>query len=200
MIDNKTRKIIPRWEWRTFGDNLESAESKIRKFNYSRIMDSSETYILSRESNHNIKIRHELLDVKILKNVNEKHLEQWHPTMKSPFPIYQNTIDTIFSYANLHKVNYERSKYSYHQFIHEIVKNHPKLLVVEVSKKRYGFMIDDVMVEIAELQIANNFIRTIAVEHVDANLTIDMVTKLELIHFENINYISCLKIIAGWNN
>ena len=188
MIDTNTIKIIPRWEWRIFGDNFESAESKIRKFNCFRIRDCHETYILSRESNHNIKIRHELLDVKMLKNVDKNNLEQWHPIMKSPFPINQNSIDTLFSYANIPNVNHERSKYSYHQFIHEIVKNHPKLIVVKVSKKRFGFIIDDVIVEIVELQIANKSIRTIAVEHEDANLTLDMVIKLDLRQFDNTNY------------
>lgn len=200
MIDNNTNKIIPRWEWRSFGDNFGSAESKIRKSKCSRIRESHETYILSKESNHNIKIRHDLLDVKILQKVNIDNLEQWKPILKSPFPIYQNTLDSLFSFANLSKVNYKRSKYSYHQFIQEIIKNHPKLTVVDVSKKKFGFLINDVPIEIAQLLIASKTVQTIAVEHVDANLTMGMVNQLDLTKFNNINYVSFLKEFAGWNS
>jgi len=54
-------KIIPRWEWRTFGDDLSKGEENIKKQGNSRDRVSKEIYILSKNSNENTKNLMELV-------------------------------------------------------------------------------------------------------------------------------------------
>ena len=59
--------IIPRWEWRTFGNEFGVAEEKIKAYEMGNFKKSEEKYILSRNSNDNTKIRDDLMDIKSLK-------------------------------------------------------------------------------------------------------------------------------------
>lgn len=62
-------KIIPRWEWRTFGSKFGVSEEKIQNHKLGNFKRSSEKYILSKNSNDNCKIRDDLMDIKRLKQV-----------------------------------------------------------------------------------------------------------------------------------
>jgi len=66
-----------------------------------------------------------------------------------------------------------------------------------VFKNRTGYMIDDCIVEIADLRFNETAIRTIAVEMADPDLVMKTVNSLGLGEFENINYVSALKRFAG---
>ena len=69
-------KIIPRWEWRTFGENFGVSEEKIKAYELGNFKKSSEKYILSANSNENCKVRDELMDIKSLQQINDDKLEQ----------------------------------------------------------------------------------------------------------------------------
>ncbi|MBC8479573.1 MAG: hypothetical protein H8D46_03825 [FCB group bacterium] len=191
-------KIIPRWEWRTFGESFGTAETNIGKYECTRVKESSEVYIISKMGGNNTKIRDMLMDIKLLETINTDKLEQWMPVMKSSFPVATEDISEVFKAANIKTPDYKREKYTYDQFLDELINNHPDLKAVGVFKKRYGYMIDEAIVEIADLQINGTSIKTAAVEHENPQLVIDTVRKLELDQFENINYITGIKQVVGW--
>lgn len=191
-------KIVPRWEWRTFQEDLGSSAVKIGAFECTRVRESSEVYLVSRQGVNNTKIRDMLMDIKILKTINPDKLEQWRPVMKSSFPIGHEDIKTVFDAVNIPVPEFDRPEYTYDQFLKELIQNQPELRVVGVFKKRYGYMIDNSIVEIADLQINGTSIKTAAVEHEDPELVINTVRKLELHQFENINYIKHIKGVIGW--
>ena len=76
-----------RWEWRTFGDDLGDAETRLRALTRERLHESDETYLLRPEGRDAVKVREGLMDVKHLEQVNGDGLELWRPVMKSPLPI-----------------------------------------------------------------------------------------------------------------
>ena len=43
-------EIVPRWEWRTFGDEFGAAEERFAALEPERIQESDELYLLSRTS------------------------------------------------------------------------------------------------------------------------------------------------------
>lgn len=188
-------KIIPRWEWRTFGHSFGIAEDKIRTFP-TKVRESSEVYILSSESMDNTKIRDMLMDIKYLVQVNDHKLEQWNPLLKAGFPL---PVDALRKTVTSWKVNVPEAAFkeqSYENFL-SLVKNHPKLKAVNVFKERHGFTINNCIVEIANLKFNDQPIRTIAVEQEDPVLVWDTVKSLNLDGFENINYLKALKSHAG---
>jgi hypothetical protein len=189
-------KIIARWEWRTFGYTFGVAEEKIKTFP-AKVRESSEVYILSARSMDNTKIRDMLMDVKYLVQVNEKKLEQWNPLMKAGFPIQPDQVRQTVQAWKVDVPEPAITTYTYDDFLNQLVAKHPQLKMVHVYKERHGFTINNCIVEIANLKFDNEPIRTVAVEHEDANLVWDTVTMLGLDGFENINYLKALKKFAN---
>ncbi|MDP3831189.1 MAG: hypothetical protein Q8Q47_07960 [Ignavibacteriaceae bacterium] len=190
-------EIIPRWEWRTFTNDLGTAEVNIRKFPEGKTRESDEVYILSEVSMDNTKVRDDLMDIKTLQQVNEDRLEQWLPIMKGTFPLPVSEIEKVYKCFKVALPKFERSEYTFDQYIEEVIKPSFLLKAVNVHKKRTGFTINNTIVEIAEVTVNGNVIKTVAVEMEDPELVIKTVRELELDQFPNINYLRGLKNLVG---
>ena len=77
--------IIPRWEWRSFGRCFGEAEARLAALTPEGVQESDEVYLLS-GAGGNVKVRADLMDIKMLQQVNADGLEQWTPVMKAGFP------------------------------------------------------------------------------------------------------------------
>ena len=53
--------IVPRWEWRTFGDSFGQAESRFASLSPERAQESDDLYLLSRASDASVKVRDGLI-------------------------------------------------------------------------------------------------------------------------------------------
>ena len=87
----------------------------------------------------------------------------------------------------------KRDEYTYDQFIEEIVGGLDDLAVVKVTKKRHGFMIREVIVEVAEVTFDGVPLKTAAAEHIDPALVMEVVRELGLNALPNVNYIKAMK-------
>ncbi len=192
-------KIIPRWEWRTFGENFGVAEENITAHECTRALESSEVYILSKKSGENIKVRDTLMDIKVLRNA-ENDLEQWFPIMKATFPIGAEEAEEVFKAAGVEVEVNEGDTWEYDAFISKMVDTNPDLKAVGVFKKRYGYLIEGATVEIADLTIDGNAIRTTAVEDADPELVTRLVKELGLSGYENISYIKAMRRMVGFED
>ncbi len=191
-------KIIPRWEWRTFGDKFEDAENKIKKQGNGRHRQRSEIYILSQKSNDNTKIREGLMDIKSPIRINEETgLEQWTVVTKADFPIHINDLVVVYKAFGIPMPYLEKDQYSYSEYLNELIKPNSHLKIVDVHKNRHGYIIDDAIVEIAEVKFDEYETKTIAVEHANPDLVLETMKKLELTDYENINYIKAMKTQFG---
>ncbi len=190
-------KIVPRWEWRTFGKSLEEGIQTIKQYPEGKVRQSAEIYILSEKSNDNTKIRDQLMDIKTLLRVNEHGLEQWTPILKAGFPIHITDLAIVFKAFNLPLPYLKKDEYSYDEYLADIIGKNKNLFLVNVFKERHGFIIDDCIVEYAEVKFNGEPIQTIAVEHADPELVLKTVEKLNLAHYENINYIKAMKSHIG---
>ena len=192
-------KIIPRWEWRTFGDDLTKGEENIEKYGNARHRESKEIYILSKKSNDNTKIRDELMDIKSpIRINNETGLEQWTVLAKSAFPIHINDLALVYKAFGLQLPYLDKDEYSYEEYIEELIGKNPDLKMINVEKNRHGYLIDDAIVEIAEVKFNEFSTKTIAVEHADMEMVLNTVKKLGLTEYENVNYIKAMKRTFGF--
>ena len=190
-------KIIPRWEYRVFAEDLGAVEGNIREHEVTRVKESTEDYIVCRSSGNNVKVRDGLLDIKQLENTNEDTLEQWMPVMKVGFPCPADDVARIFSAFDLVRPEMERDEYTYDQFIEEVVGGSDGLAVVKVTKKRTGFMVREVIVEVAEVTFDGVALKTAAAEHIDPALVMEVARELGLDAFPNVNYIRAMKGAVG---
>lgn len=190
-------KIIPRWEWRTFTENLGQAETTICSHPEEKTRQSSEVYILSEVSSDNTKIRDDLMDIKTLQQVNEDRLEQWLPIMKGTFPLPAAEIEKVFRCFRVTLPKMARQEYTFEQYLNELIRPSKLLRAVNVHKKRTGFAINNCIVEIAEVTVDNRMTKTAAVEMEDPEKVIFTVRELGLDAFPNINYLRGLKNLIG---
>ncbi|MBV6512422.1 MAG: hypothetical protein FMNOHCHN_01919 [Ignavibacteriaceae bacterium] len=190
-------EIIPRWEWRTFSNDLGKAEENIRRHPEGKTRESDEVYILSEVSMDNTKVRDGLMDIKTLQQVNEDRLELWLPIMKGQFPLPVSEIKKVFKCFRVALPNFARVEYTFQQYLDEVIKPSTLLKALNVHKKRTGFTINNTIVEIAEVTVDGKVIKTAAVEMEDPALVIKTVRELELDKFPNINYLRGLKNLVG---
>lgn len=186
-------KIIPRWEWRTFGDTFGESEKRFAAFTPEKVRESSEIYILSAVSNDNTKIRDLLMDIKTLQQVNEDGLEQWKPIMKGAFPLPAAEIAKVFGAFRVEPPAFARTAYTLEQFVNELVKPSRHLRAVDVKKVRTGYTINGCIAEMAEVTADGRKTRTVAIESEDPAKVIATVRELALDRLPNINYLRGLK-------
>lgn len=191
------QEIIPRWEFRTFANDLGKAEENIRKHDEGKTRESDEVYILSEVSMDNTKVRDNLMDIKTLVQVNEDRLEQWNPIMKGTFPLPVAEIENVFKCFRVAVPVFARAEYTFEQYLAEVIGASSLLKAVNVHKKRTGYTINGCIVEIAEVTVNNTTIKTAAVEMEDPAKVIATVRELGLDTFPNINYLRGLKNMAG---
>ena len=77
--------IIPRWEWRTFGTRFGRSRRGFSRLDPDRHPGERRAVPVV-AGGDNVKVRDDLLDIKVLKEVNADGLEQWTPVMKAAFP------------------------------------------------------------------------------------------------------------------
>lgn len=107
--------MIPRWEWRTFGDGFGAAEDRFAALTPERVGESEETYLVSATSDVSVKVRDGVLDMKERIAVAEDGLEQWRPVVKQPFPIQvpdaQRVFDALEANVRVMRVHKSRTHY-----------------------------------------------------------------------------------------
>ncbi len=190
-------EIIPRWEWRSFGTDLGQAEKNLEKYECTRVLDSAEDYIVTTKGGNNVKVRDGKLDIKELRNTNGDTLEQWMPVLKVGFPCKAEEAARIFESFNMDSLAMDQEEYTYDEFINNVVGSCEDLAVVKVVKKRFGYMLGEVIVELAEVTFDGVSWKTMAVEHTDPDLVMSTVKELELDSFDNVNYIRAMKRSIG---
>lgn len=190
--------IVARWEWRTFGKgDFGVGEKTLQALPMDSNKRTDEEYILSRNSDENVKIRFDLIDVKSLQKVNADGLEQWLPVLKTGFPIAADELSGLAEILKVELPELERAEYTHDQFIEELVVPHKDLELVQVKKDRDIYKIDGATAEIAAAEFNGVAWRTMCVEHEDPVLIMKVVEKLGMKGVENMNYIQAMKKSVG---
>jgi exopolyphosphatase/guanosine-5'-triphosphate,3'-diphosphate pyrophosphatase len=189
--------IIPRWEWRTFGESFGEADRRFASLTPRDIEDSDETYLLSATVDENVKIRDRLMDIKALQQVNADGLEQWKPVMKAGFPVPAADVGKVFEALQVVTPPLARATYTLGQLIEELVKPAGRVRTVSVHKRRARYRIDECAAEMTEVAANGKNMRTVAIESEDPSRVIAVVRGLGLGRFENISYPRGLKRLVG---
>jgi len=155
--------IIPRWEWRAFGMSFGSAEAAFDALSPLETKDSDELYFLA-PGRANVKVRDDLLDIKVLKEVDSNGLERWMPVMKQAFPLISDDIGSIFEVWTVTPPVLDRDVYTLGQFLEELIEPSSTVQAVNVHKHRVRYMVGGCMAELTDVLVDGKGTRTIAVE------------------------------------
>jgi exopolyphosphatase / guanosine-5'-triphosphate,3'-diphosphate pyrophosphatase len=190
-------EIIPRWEWRAFGDDFGGTGNPFAGYQSSGTQDSDETYFLSPASSENVKVRDGLLDIKKFQLANADGLEQWKPVLKHGFPLPVAEIKSMFEVLGVPAPALSRADYTLQQLVDEVITPVPGMRVVKVHKTRTRYNVEGCMSESAQVTVDGKATRTIALELEDAGKVIGAVRKLGLESYGNVSYPKGLKRLVG---
>jgi hypothetical protein len=195
----------PRFEFRTFGQDFSEsaklmAELSIPVPEKVRHRQSEELYIVSRANNiNNIKIRDGRLDIKTyVQNIQE--LEQWNPIMKVEFPIRKTMINNdIFPAFNVKMKRLIKNEFTLSEF-QKLIEENKYLQGVRVIKERFGYMVNNTICEIANVQINGTKVVSMNSESTEIKDIIKTLDDVKLNNVENINYLEAIKRVIGMIN
>ncbi len=190
--------IVPRWEWRTFGERFDVAEDELGALAPDRIEESDETYLLSLDGTDTVKVRGGLLDIKHLEEVSGEGLERWMPVMKAAFPLAAGDVGATLTALGVALASPPGDVPTVEELLAELVKPNPRLLAIGVRKRRGRFTLDGCMVELTEVDTDSGATRTVAVESPDLQLVVATVRRLGLEGRPNVSYPRALKALAGF--
>lgn len=190
--------IVPRWEWRTFGDEFRAAEDRLAELSPSRIDDSDELYVVSSRGEASIKIRGGLLDVKRLEQVSDDGLEQWRPVAKAEFPIAASEITSLLSALDVTVPALRRHEYGLDELVDDVVRPSADLLSVPVHKRRAHYTFGGCMAELTEVRTGQKATRTLAVESEDPARVRVAVEDLGLGSLPNVSFPRGLMALVGF--
>jgi len=180
--------IVPRWEWRRFGD----VEARLEETGPERVQESDELYLLSPVSDASVKVRDGLMDVKRLQRVDEHGLEQWLPVLKAPFPLTPDGVSVVARALELPAPETANASYTLDELVALTGARR-----VDVHKVRHRYDLGGCAAELTDIRAGSDSTRTIAVESEDPARVVDAVGSLGLSLQPNTCMARGLKALVG---
>jgi exopolyphosphatase / guanosine-5'-triphosphate,3'-diphosphate pyrophosphatase len=189
--------IVPRWEWRTFGEGFGEAGQRFAALAREKVQTSTEVYLLVRGSDANVKYRESVLDIKQLERVNEDGLEQWRPLLKAPFPLTADATARLLAALGLPPSSLKSAAVSFDELLASLESISPGIRGVLVSKTRVRYQVHGCVAELTDVSADGKTVRTTAIEDADPARVIAAVRAMGLDGYPNVNYPRGLKRLVG---
>lgn len=196
-------KIVPRAEFRVFGPGVIDLV-KGKMWNGKTVLFQArkmpaETYFLSVHTNEaNVKVRDGLLDIKTKVGETPEGYEIFQPRGKFQFPVKKADLQTIL--ANLKvEMPLEKDTYTIDEFI-AMARRHPDTTAVTVEKMRYGFTIDGVICEYAQVWFNGAMVESACAESENYAGMKTVVEGLGIAAMPNTNYLKAAKHVVGMDS
>lgn len=193
-------KIIPRAEFRVFGKDIidlvskKMWECKAQLFAARKM--PAETYFLSVHTNEaNVKVRDGLLDIKTKVSETPEGYEIFQPRGKFQFPVKKDDLATILSHLKV-EMKLDKDTYTIDEFI-AMARKHPDMTPVTVEKMRYGFSVEGIICEYAQVWFNGAMVETACCESENYAGMKKAVEALGLAAMPNLNYLKAAKKVVG---
>lgn len=197
---DEAARIVPRAEFRVFGQNLIEGV-KARMWNGRTVLFQArrmplETYFLSSRTNEaNVKVRDGLLDIKTKVGETADGYEIFQPRGKFQFPVKREDLAKILSHLRV-DIALPAESCTIDEFI-AIARAHADLCPVTVEKMRYGFTIDGIICEYAQVWFNGAMVESACVESENYDGMRQVIEGLGLAQLPNTNYLRAAKKVVG---
>jgi len=193
-------KIVPRAEFRVFGkDVIEGVKQRIwngKTVLFQARKMPAETYFLSVNTDEaNVKVRDGLLDIKTKVGETPEGYEIFQPRGKFQFPVSQADLATILSHLKVN-IQLTQKTYTIDEFI-AIARKHPELTPVTVEKMRYGFTIEGIICEYAQVWFNGAMVESACAESENYAGMKAVIEGLGIQNLTNTNYLRAAKRVVG---
>ena len=158
--------IVPRWEWRTFGSSFGPAEATFASLVPYSVQESDELYVLGSGTDAIVKVRAGLMDLKVLRDVDNDGLEQWAPEMKVGFPLPTAQLTRVVEALGIATGVLDSNPYPLDRLLTDVFEP-AGARVVQVHKHRQRYTVGECMAELTDVTADGLPARTIAIEAED---------------------------------
>ncbi len=196
----EAEKIVPRAEFRVFGhDIIEKVKESMWGcgavlFKARRM--PAETYFLSVHTTEaNVKVRDGLLDIKTKVGETPEGYEIFQPRGKFQFPVSKTDLAVILSHLKV-EMPLDKDQYGIDEFI-EMVRKHPDMTAVSVEKMRYGFTVEGIICEYAQVWFNGALLESACCESEDYAGMKKAVEALGIAAMPNTNYLKAARRVVG---
>lgn len=191
--------LAPRFEFRVFAPDLSFVLPRLYALGQGEEdTESAEQYLVSRFSDQaNSKIRNHRLELKILIH-KENDLEQWLPYAQHEFPLPAELLrQKLFPVWAIDEPAGVGGAYSLDRLLAEVVAPAPGLFLVDVTKRRAKFNLENARAEYDELRINGQPIQSVAVESIGPETVLRWREELGLADDPNESYVAAIKRLAA---
>ena len=176
--------IVPRWEWRTFARSVR-ADAVFDALAATAVDESDEVYLLA-SGGDNVKVRHGLVDVKVLRETDAAGLQRWEPILKAPFPLDTATARTVLQGLRRPPPALPTDGLSLDDVVAAAGVGEPgDLRVVPVRKQRHRYTVAGCQAERAVFEVGPHRTTSIAVESTDPAAVLATIEHLGLTGYVN---------------
>ena len=187
--------IVPRWEWRTFGRHLSKARAGFDRLEPDRVDESDEMYLLP-TSGGSVKIRNDLVDIKVLREVDANGLELWKPVMKQGFPLAAADAAKVFEALQL-PVEPALPADSLDALLAALRERRTDMRAVGVHKRRAHFAFEGCLAEVSDVEVLEHTACSIAIESEDPAAVVRAIEAAGLDGYVNTSYPVGLAALIG---
>jgi hypothetical protein len=196
-------KLKPRAEFRVFGHGLIEGV-KAHMWNGRTVLQQArsmpaETYFVSRHTHGvNVKVRDGLLDIKVKTGETPEGYEIFQPRGKFKFPVTRGDLALILEKlkAAMPAELSEMETCTFEAFL-AAARRHADLVPVTVEKVRWGFTIDGIICEYAQVYMNGALLESACVESEDYAAMRAVIEGLGLSARPNVNYLKALSGVVG---
>jgi hypothetical protein len=197
---DEASKIVPRAEFRVFGQGvIELVKGKMwngKTVLFQARKMPAETYFLSVNTNEaNVKVRDGLLDIKTKTGETPEGYEIFQPRGKFQFPVKKADLATILSHLKV-EMALTQETYTIDEFI-AMARKHPEMTAVSVEKMRYGFTIEGIICEYAQVWLNGAMVESACAESENYAGMKAVVEGLGIAAMPNTNYLRAAKRVVG---
>ena len=193
-------KIIPRAEFRVFGHGIiervkeKMWDAKATLFRARKMPE--ETYFLSLHTDTvNVKVRDGLLDIKTKTGETPEGYEIFQPRGKFQFPVQREELATILQHLHVNMA-LDKESYTLEEFTN-MARASSDLVPVKVEKMRYGFSVNGIISEYAQVWFNGAMVETACCESEDYAGIKAVVAALGLDELPNTNYLKAARQVVG---
>ncbi|WP_291440754.1 hypothetical protein [Desulfovibrio sp.] len=196
----EAEKIVPRAEFRAFGHGIVDTVRK-KMWDCGAVLFKArkmpaETYFLSVHTTEaNVKVRDGLLDIKTKVGETPEGYEIFQPRGKFQFPVSRSDLAVILSHLKV-DMPLAKEQYGIEEFI-EMVRKHPDMAAVSVEKMRYGFTVDGIICEYAQVWFNGALLESACCESENYAGMKKAVEALGIAELPNTNYLKAARRVVG---
>lgn len=186
-LENTIAATATRWEWRIFGDRLHAAQAWLAGHERTGSQESDETYFLGGPGAI-AKLRFALMDLKVLREVDEHGLERWEPVLKAEFPLSGDELAIVCSALEVPLPRAGRDRTTLEEFTRDLAGPGGSLVAVGVHKRRVRYALDGCTLELTDVTASGTPMQTLAIEAGDRAAVVALVGRMGFRGWTNMNY------------